>query len=223
MESNTSKKTGFRGRRPKRKYGRNGKNGGDRKSISSLQQSTNIIGPPDLPPVIDAADDAVVLAPIPLRRERVAARKETNSELAQKLRASTRQYVREKREKEAVQLEYDHVAKNNNKLKKDMASLCNVVRENRAETRCLKNELSNAEKNNKVMENRLVSKEWEHSQALAQKDKLNTAELLMQEKAHSDEIKQKEQEKMVSRTLLQLYYCRLCILHPLTNVCFSPF
>ena len=85
MESNTSKKTGFRGRRPKRKYGRNGKNGGDRKSISSLQQSTNIIGPPDLPPVIDAADDAVVLAPIPLRRERVAARKETNSELAQKL------------------------------------------------------------------------------------------------------------------------------------------
>ncbi len=39
---------------------------------------------------------------------------------------------------------YDHVAKNNKKMKKDVASLCNVVRESRAETRCLRNELSNA-------------------------------------------------------------------------------
>lgn len=222
--SDTSKMTGFKGKRSTRKFGRNGKNGGaDRKSIASHQSSN--LGPPELQPVIDAANDDVVLDPIPLRRERVAARKETNSELAQKLRATTRQYHRETREKEAVQMQHDHVAKNNIKLKKDMASLCNVVRESRAETRCLKNELSNAEKSNKIMENRLVSCEWEHSQALAERDKLNTAELMMQEKAHSDNMKQKEQEKTVSRTLLQLYcyYCQVYLLRRLTNVYSSPF
>jgi hypothetical protein len=210
MESNASKKTGFKGKRSKRKFGRNGKNGGADQKSSSNQ------------PVIDAADDAAVLAPIPLRRERVAARKQTNSELAQKLRASTRECDREKREKEAVQMEHDHVAKNNNKLKKDVASLCTAVRESRAETRGLRKELSNAEKNNKVMENRLVSHEWEHSQALSERDKLYSAELLSQEKAHIDEMEQKEKEKMVSRRLLQLYHCKISFLCPLTNVSFSP-
>ena len=206
MESNTStsNKSGFKGKRSNRKFGRYGRRGGPDQKSTSHQHSTNI-GPPEL----DVTDASVVPAPIPLRRERVAARKETNSELSQKLRASTRQCAREKREKEAVQLEYDHVTKNNKKLKKDVASLCTVVRESRAETRCLKNELSNAEKSNKTMENRLVSREWEHSQALAERDKMNTAELLMQENAHSDEKKQKEREKMVSRTLLQLYYFHL--------------
>ena len=224
MESNisTSKKSGFKGKRPNRKFGRHGNKGGaDQKSISN-QLPTNI-EPPETQPVIDAAYDVAVLAPIPLRRERVAARKETKSELAQKLRVSTGECAREKREKEAVQKEYDHVAKNNNKLKKDVASLSNVVRGCRAETRCLRNQLSTAEKSNKVMENRLVSNKWEHSKALAERDKLNTAELLMQDKAHIDEMKQKEQEKMVSRTLLQLYYYHLCLFHPLTIVCFSPF
>lgn len=132
MERSTSsskgpiaEKTGFKGKRANRKFGRYGKDRGDRKSTPS--QQTDNIEQPELQPVIDVADDAAVpAAPIPLRRERVAARKETNSELAQKLRATTRQYYRETREKEVVQMQHDHVAKNNIKLKKDMASLCNV-------------------------------------------------------------------------------------------------
>ncbi len=61
MESNTSTRTGFKGKRPSRKFGRHGRTGGaDRKSTSSHQS------PPELQPVIDVAGDVVVpVASIP--------------------------------------------------------------------------------------------------------------------------------------------------------------
>jgi hypothetical protein len=70
----------------------------------------------------------------------------------------------------------------------------------------LRNDLSDAKKSKKLLENRLVSQDWEHGRALAARDEDSKSLLLEQEKMHSIAIELKESKMRVSKIVVQLLH-----------------
>ena len=62
--------------------------------------------------------------------------------------------------------------------------------------------MSDAEKNNKLLENRLVAQDWEHGQAIAERDQESQSRFEEQEKMHSTEMKRKKRETTVSQIIV---------------------
>jgi hypothetical protein len=93
------------------------------------------------------------------------------------------------------------------KLKDNVAHLSSIMRESQVKKRCLRDELSDAEKHNKLLENHLVSQDWEHGRALAAKDEDSKSLLAEQEKKHNVDNKM-EMSKM--RQVELLSSCFIC-------------
>lgn len=189
------KKSGFKGKRPRKKFGRYGNRGGDRK-INQFHLNHEGGAPQAIDveqeqePIIDLTAGAYA-----------ARRKATKSEIEDRLRMTSNELMHEKRKKEAAQLENEFLSKKNKKSKMDCANLGNIVRETRAENRNLKTALSNTERSAKILENRLVAQAWEHGCALDHIDKVNDVKLTDQQNFHVMEARQKEVEMRVSGCL----------------------
>ena len=187
------KKSGFRGKRPSKKFGKYGNRGGDRKAN---QFQPNHEG--EAPEAIDVNVEQEPGIVVPPTRPYAVRRKATKSEIEERLRMSSNELRQERRGKEAAQLKTESLSKRNKKLKTDCANLGNIVRESRAENRNLKSVLSNTERRVEIMENRFVTQEWEHGCAMDRIDKRNDVNLAEQQKVHDIETRQKEIETRVS-------------------------